>query len=99
MVGPAVVILCAAKASPAVVAWGVGAAIAAGGAGIALLNPPLRAADEADAGAAGRPLRREWLGACMIAVLAMVFGTTMLLSGVDLAIVAPLKDNARDFRH
>jgi MFS family permease len=92
MVGPAVVILCAAKMSPGVVAWGVGAAIVAGGAGIALLNPPLRAEDEADAGAAGRPPRREWLGAGMIAVLTMAFGATTLLSGVDLAIVATLKE-------
>ena len=92
MVGPAVVILCAAKMSPGVVAWGVGAAIVAGGAGIALLNPPLRAEDEAEAGAAGRPPRREWLGAGMIAVLTMAFGTTTLLSGVDLAIVATLEE-------
>jgi MFS family permease len=91
MVGPSVVILCAAKTSPGVVAWGVGAAIVAGGAGIALLNPPLRAEGEADAGVAGRPPRREWLGAAMVAVLTMVFGTTMLLAGVDLAIVATLK--------
>ena len=48
IVGPAVVILGAATVSPDVVAWGVGAAILAGGAGIALLNPPLRAEDEAD---------------------------------------------------
>ncbi|MFE9204216.1 MFS transporter [Micromonospora sp. NPDC007230] len=92
IVGPAVVILCAATMSPSVVAWGVGAAIAAGGAGIALLNPPLRAEDEADAGAPGRPPRREWLGAGMIAVLMMAFGTTTLLSGVDLAIVATLEE-------
>jgi predicted MFS family arabinose efflux permease len=78
--------------SPDVVAWGVGAAIAAGGAGIALLNPPLRAEDEADPGATGRPPRREWLGAGMIAVLTMAFGTTTLLSGVDLAIVATLEE-------
>ena len=92
MVGPSIVILCAAKVSPGVVAWGVGAAIVAGGAGIALLNPPLRAEDEADAGSAGRPPRREWLGAGMIAVLVMVLGTTTLLGGVDLAIVATLKE-------
>jgi MFS family permease len=90
--GPPVVILCAAKASPAVMAWGVGAAILVGGAGIALLNPPLRAGDEADAGAVGRPRRRQWLGARMIAALTMAFGATMLLSGVDLAIVAALKE-------
>jgi MFS family permease len=94
VVGPALVILCAAKLSPGVVAWGVGAVIVAGGAGIALLNPPLRAEDEAAAGAAGtvgRPSRRQWLNADMIAVLTMVFGTTMLLGGIDLAIVATLK--------
>jgi MFS family permease len=92
VVGPAVVIVCAAKTSPGVVAWGVGAAIAAGGAGIALLNPPLRAGDEVDAAGAVRPRRREWLGAGMIAVLTMALGTTTLLSGVDLAIVATLKE-------
>lgn len=92
MVGPPIVILCAAKMSPGVVAWGVGAAIVAGGAGIALLNPPLRAEDEADAGTVGRPRRREWLGPGMIAVLVMAFGTTMLLSGTDLAIVATLEE-------
>jgi MFS family permease len=92
IVGPAVVILCAAKMSPGVVAWGVGAVIVAGGAGIAILNPPLRAEDEAAAGAAGRPPRRQWLNTGMIAVLTMVFGTTMLLGGIDLAIVATLKE-------
>ncbi|WP_433281497.1 MFS transporter [Micromonospora sp. CA-244673] len=92
MVGPAVVILGAATMSPGLVAWGVGAAIVAGGAGIALLNPPLRTEDEADAGTAGRPPRREWLGARLIAVLTMAFGATMLLSGVDLAIVATLRE-------
>ncbi|MEE6262833.1 MFS transporter [Plantactinospora sonchi] len=91
IVGPAVVILCAATMSPGVVAWGVGAAIVAGGAGIVLLNPPVRAEDEADAGAAGRPPYRQWLGAGMIAALTMAFGTTTLLSGVDLAIVATLQ--------
>jgi MFS family permease len=92
IVGPAVVIVGAAKASPGVVAWAVGAAIVAGGVGIALLNPPVRAGDEAAAGAAGRPRRREWLGAGMIAVLTMGFGTTALLSGVDLAIIARLEE-------
>jgi predicted MFS family arabinose efflux permease len=89
-VGPPIVILCAARLSPAVVPWGVGAAIVAGGTGIALLNPPLRAEDEVDADGVP-PRRREWLGPGMIAVLVMAFGTTMLLSGTDLAIVATLR--------
>ncbi|WP_433372160.1 MFS transporter [Actinoplanes sp. CA-142083] len=91
IVGPPLVILGAATLSPSAMAWAVGAAIAAGGAGLALLNPPVRAKDEADAGVAARPPRREWLGAPMIAVLAMAFGTTTLLSGIDLAIVATLR--------
>lgn len=92
MVGPPVVLLCAAKGSPGVVAWAVGAAIVAGGAGLALLDPPLRSEDEVAVGAAERPPRRAWLGRGMIAVLVMGFGTTMLLSGVDLAIVATLEE-------
>ncbi|MEV4899027.1 MFS transporter, partial [Nonomuraea sp. NPDC055795] len=95
VVGPAVVILCAASMSPGVVAWGLGAVIVAGGAGIALLNPPLRAADEGAGEAAGRPRRREWLGARMLAVLTMGFGVAMLLSGVDLAIVATLEETGQ----
>jgi MFS family permease len=91
MVGPPVVILCASTMSPGVVAWGVGAVIVAGGAGIAMLDPPVRAADEVVAGTVGRPRRREWLGPRMIAVLVMAFGTTVLLSGTDLAIVATLR--------
>lgn len=92
MVGPPIVILFAAKASPGAVTWGVGAALVVGGAGMALLNPSLRAEDEVDADTAGRPRRREWLGPRMIAVLVMAFGTTMLLSGTDLAIVAALEE-------
>ncbi|NRQ33780.1 MFS transporter [Nonomuraea sp. NN258] len=91
LVGPPLVILFAAKVSPDVVAWVVGAAIVAGGAGLALLDPPLRAGDEVNVGPADRPRRREWLGPGMIAVLVMAFGTTMLLAGTDLAIVAALE--------
>lgn len=92
MVGPPIVLVGAAKASPSVMAWATGAAIAAGGAGIALLNPPLRAEGEAADRVGVRLPRRQWLGAAMVAVLAMGFGATMLLSGVDLAIVAALKE-------
>ncbi|MFG1829889.1 MFS transporter [Micromonospora chersina] len=92
LVGPAVVIVGAAQTSPSAVAWGVGAAVAAGGAGMAVLNPPLRAEGEAAVGAAGRPPRREWLGTGIVAVLTMAFGATTLLSGVDLAIVATLQE-------
>ncbi|MEK8104381.1 hypothetical protein NKG94_02995 [Micromonospora sp. M12] len=52
----------------------------------------MRAGGEADPVAVGRPARRRWLGAEMIAALTMAFGTTTLLSGVDLAIVATLRE-------
>ncbi len=95
MVGPPVVILCAAEASSGVMAWGIGAAIVAGGAGLALLDPPLRSGRESQAAAAGRPSRRDWLGPGMIAALVMSFGVTMLLSGTDLAIVAALEEEGQ----
>ena len=90
--GPPIVIICAAKTSPSVVAWGIGAAIVAGGAGVILLNPPLHAEDAAAADPASRPRRREWLTPAMIAALVAAFGATLLLSGTDLAIVATLKE-------
>ncbi|GAA2048507.1 MFS transporter [Catenulispora yoronensis] len=91
VLGPPIVILGVAVASPRAVAWGVGAVIAIGGAGIAVLDPPLRGENEVEADRAARPRRREWLGPGMIAALLMAFGATVLLSGTELAIVATLK--------
>ncbi|MFT2016595.1 MFS transporter [Streptomyces sp. 796.1] len=95
VVGPALVLLCAAGLPPRAVVWGLGAAIVAGGVGVAWLDPPLRSADETAVGTGGRPRRREWWGAGMVAVLTMGFGTAMLLGGVDLAIVAVLAESGQ----
>ncbi|MEV0125107.1 MFS transporter [Streptomyces sp. NPDC050703] len=92
MIGPAVVMLCAATVHPNVAVWGTGAVVVAGGAGIALLDPPLRDTDEAPADAGRGTPRRERLHREVIAVLTMALGTTVLLSGVDLAIVATLEE-------
>ncbi|MES9807563.1 MFS transporter [Streptomyces cinereoruber] len=92
LVGPAAVILCATKVGPSAVAWGLGTLIVVGGTGMALLNPPLGAEDEAEA---EQPPRREWLGVGMVAVLTRAFGTTMLLSGVDTAIIATLEETGQ----
>lgn len=92
MVGPAVAFAFAAIFSPTIVAWGVGALIVSGGVGLALLNPPLRGDAEVGAGGGGSTPRRQWLDRCMIAVLIMNFGTTLLLGGIDLSIVATLKE-------
>ncbi|THC47020.1 MFS transporter [Streptomyces sp. A1499] len=91
MIGPAVVVLCAATVHPAAAVWGTGVAIVVGGAGIALLNPPLGDTDAVPVGVEEGHPRREWLHRAMLAVLIMAFGTTLLLSGVDLAIVATLE--------
>ncbi|QEV30981.1 MFS transporter [Streptomyces cinereoruber] len=92
LVGPAAVILCATKVGPSAVAWGLETLIVVGGTGMALLNPPLGAEDEAEA---EQPPRREWLGVGMVAVLTRAFGTTMLLSGVDTAIIATLEETGQ----
>ncbi|WP_433334927.1 MFS transporter [Spirillospora sp. CA-294931] len=92
LVGPAIVILCAATMSPDAVVWGVGVTIVIGGAGLALLDPPLRARDETEVASARRPPRREWLNTEMLAALTMAFGVTTLLGGIDLAIVARLEE-------
>ncbi|MFF8641113.1 MFS transporter [Streptomyces sp. NPDC015345] len=92
MVGPAVVILGVALMSPGVMIGVVGGAIVTGGAVMALLDPPLRAVGDVDSASSGRRPRREWLGVRMMAVLLMAFGTTALLSGVDLAVIATLEE-------
>ncbi|MEV8371361.1 MFS transporter [Kribbella sp. NPDC056861] len=89
LVGPPVVIVAATNLSPEIVAWGIGALVVAGGLGIALLNPPV-SDNEQSADATRRP-RREWLTTRLTAVLVMAFGTTVLLSAIDLAIVATLR--------
>lgn len=53
--------------------------------------PPLRSGNEMDTDPHGRPRRREWLGSRMVAVLVMALGTTMLLAGTDVAIIATLE--------
>ncbi|WP_127504701.1 MFS transporter [Actinoplanes solisilvae] len=97
LIGPAVVILVAATLPPTAMAWGVGAAIVAGGTGIALLNPPVGGLSPGNPDAshglsAGASRQQRWLGRGMVAALTMAFGTTTLLSGVDLAIVATLRE-------
>ncbi|MQY11177.1 hypothetical protein SRB5_12910 [Streptomyces sp. RB5] len=87
LVGPAAVVAGAAAWSPGVVAWAVGALIVAGGAGLAVLDPPLRTPEEE-----GAPARRKWLDARMVAVLVMALGANTLLGGVDIAVVAALEE-------
>ena len=65
--------------------------------GIALLilDPPIRALDEQPVSATRRMPRRDWLGARLIAVLAVSVAATLVRSGTDVAIVATLNGSGQ----
>jgi MFS family permease len=69
----------------------IGAGLLLAGAGLYLLNPPVRAHDEAPISAAERVPRRSWLKPRLIAVLAVSMAATLVLSGTDVAVVAVLR--------
>jgi len=91
MVGPALAVLVATRASTTVALIGVGAAMVGSGIGLYALNPPIRGGDEAGAKPGAAPPRRQWLGPRMVAILVAVSGTTLVLAGTDVAIVAVLR--------
>lgn len=92
MVGPAVGVLAATRWDTRVVLLVVMGLVVLGGALIALVDPPLAHEDEEGAQVA----TREWLGPAAAAVLAMTIGTTLILSGTDVSVVALMKDAIGD---
>jgi MFS family permease len=93
--GPALAVLVATTVSPTVAVIGVGAAVALGGVGLFLLNPPTREAGPAAAGPAAGPRRREWLRGRMLAMLAVAIATTIVLVGTDISIVAMMRESGQ----
>jgi predicted MFS family arabinose efflux permease len=91
MAGPALGVLVATTAGPRVAMVCIGAGLLLAGAGLYLLNPPVRAHDEAPISAAERVPRRSWLKPRLIAVLAVSMAATLVLSGTDVAVVAVLR--------
>jgi predicted MFS family arabinose efflux permease len=92
MAGPALGVLTATTAGPRVAMIGIAGGLLLAGIGLFLLNPPIRAADEAPVTAADRPPRSSWLKPRLIAVLAVSMAATLVLSGTDVAVVAVLRD-------
>lgn len=89
MVGPALGVLIATKASTAAAMISVGVMLVASGVALFVVNPPVRGAhDEPDA---VRPPRREWFSAPMIVGLITACGAVFILAGTEVTIVAALR--------
>ncbi|QGN50433.1 MFS transporter [Micromonospora sp. WMMC415] len=91
MVGPALATVAVTAISARTTLYLVGAGIVAAGAGLWLLNPPVRGAGE-PVGPQRKVARREWLTPRMLAVLAASTAATLVLGGTDVAVIAVLRD-------
>ncbi|GAB3800094.1 MFS transporter [Micromonospora zhanjiangensis] len=90
MVGPALGVLLATTWSTRGTMVLLGAAIVLSGLALFALNPPTRAAHEAARGAPAVP-RRQWLTGRLLGLLAVSAGTTLVLGGTDVSVVAALR--------
>ena len=91
MVGPAVGVLIATRASTYVALLSIGAATVAFGIVLYLVNPRVRAeATDAEL-AEPRPPRRTWLRGTLIGVLVTNFGAVFALAGMEVSAVAALR--------
>ncbi|MFI5936791.1 MFS transporter [Actinoplanes sp. NPDC051494] len=95
MTGPALGVLISTTAGPRVAMLVVGTGILLSGVGLFLLNPPIRAHDEAPVSAGDRVPRSAWLRPRLVAVLAISSAATLVLSGTDVAVVAVLRDSGQ----
>ncbi len=91
MVAPALAVLAATQWSTAWVLFVVQALAVVAGAGLWLLDPPLRSEAEPGHSRHGLALR-SWLRGPLLAVLVMVAATAVMLSGTDLAFVSAVRD-------
>jgi len=93
MVSPAVAVLLATRFSTATATTLLGVAVFLAGGALAAMNPKVKA--ETGPGAPTRVPRREWLTPRLVGVLAVAGGATFVLSGIDVALVAALRDTGQ----
>ncbi|WP_026422917.1 MFS transporter [Actinokineospora inagensis] len=94
MVGPAVAVLLATQLSPRAATTGLGLAVLVVGTLIAVVNPRTRA-DHEEQTAGPRLPRSQWLTPRFLAVLAVGAGAVFVLAGVDVTMVAALRENGQ----
>jgi MFS family permease len=90
MAGPALAVLVVTGFSATVAMWAVGGATLLAGLGLYVLNPQTTDADEPPAPAGAR--RTRVLHRRLVAILAAAAGTTFVLGGTDVGIVALLRE-------
>ena len=95
MVGPALGVLVATRASTDVALVTVGVATVLSGIAIYLVNPRVRGDDEQRDPSIPPPPRRSWLRGSLISVLAINFGAVFVLAGVEVAVVAALRTSGQ----
>jgi predicted MFS family arabinose efflux permease len=93
MTGPALGVFLGTTAGPRVGMLVVGGGILLSGIALWVVNPPIRARDEAPLTAADRVPRRSWLTLRLAGVLAITAAATVVLSGTDVAVVAVLRQS------
>lgn len=93
MVGPMLAVLAATQVSTAVALWLVGGAIVLAGAGLWVMDPPVRGADEQPVASAPPLPRRSWLRPRFLAVLLAAVAGGIVLSGSDVGVVAILRES------
>ena len=88
MAGPALGVALTTQASSRTAMWAIGASMVVIGAILYAVNPPVR--HEGETGA--RVPRREWLDGRLLGVLISAGGATFVLSGVEVSVVASMRE-------
>jgi predicted MFS family arabinose efflux permease len=94
MAGPALGVLIVTTAGSRFAMLTLAVGILLAGVGLWLLDPPVRAAHEAQVSGERVP-RSSWLKPRFVAILAVTMAATLVLSGTDVAVVAALRETGQ----